>query len=290
MRRCWTFQEAVISAGKLHVQFKDGTYDFPEDLCHLRAGNDIGTYMREPAIDPKHRDIAEKGLVFGLQAYEVYKGKMNPIQLIQDPFKAKQAEKEYDENLLTADQLLEKPTGIISISARMSMEVKLFFKSMISLWAQQPRPGIEMYSVDRARRIVDAWQGLRYRTTSRESDRFINFSFACAKSKADFEILERILCCNSPLHSGTSKDGPCPEPSLPREDRFRAWIDEQPVLPAGLLFVKGEKMQEAGYRWAPKTVFPEDITDDEIIIRRSKGPKQEAPYDSRLEICRQGWF
>ena len=69
------------------------------------------------------------------------------------------------------------------------------------------------------------------------------------------------------------------------EDRFKAWINEQPVLSAGILFAKEEKMQEADYRWAPATVLPEDIQHDEIIRRRPKGPKQEAPYDSALEIC-----
>ena len=76
MRRCWTFQEAVIAAGKLHVQFNDGTYNLAEDLCHLRACNDIGRYMQEDAKSHKNSDIAFKGLAFGLQAFLLYQGKM----------------------------------------------------------------------------------------------------------------------------------------------------------------------------------------------------------------------
>ena len=260
MRRCWTFQEAVIAGGKLHVQFKDGAYDIAEQLARIRGGNQMGHVLKKDIRDDHPYRKATKvasGVgwlssraaslaLLGSAIYEIGNAG-NPVGFGLGVFNFLTEGGSNDPSVY-ADEILEVPKGVLSISDRFTHEVKLFFAGIAKMWAWDQKPESQKYDKDRINRIVYSWEGLQHRATSHESDRFVNFAFACAPTEQDLLKHSKIL-------------------QLPKDQRFRAWLDRQPVLPAGLLFTKGPRILEKGYRWAPHTIMPVSIGDSTVVRR-----------------------
>ena len=121
----------------------------------------------------------------------------------------------------------------LASSERLFNDSKQFFTPIATLCKRTDRRSILSDNAevinDTIRRTVSSWHGLRYRNTSHQSDRFLNFAFGCAKNDKDFDDMRRIL-------------------KLPAKDQLRAWYLEQVALPSGLLFIEGPKMSVPGFR------------------------------------------
>jgi hypothetical protein len=97
-------------------------------------------------------------------------------------------------------------------------------------------------------RVIAAWENLRLRATSHEDDKFICLAATCAVGRKERKMIEDLL-------------------SYPPEQRMKAWIQTQSVVPAGLLFVPGPKYTEKGFLWVPTGVWREPLVDKDFVVR-----------------------
>jgi Heterokaryon incompatibility protein (HET) len=152
---------------------------------------------------------------------------------------------------------LQESRKTFTVHKYMLEDAKSFFGTMMALWA---RPSGYMQPSDQVDRIIAAWNGLRRRATSREDDRFICFAVACVRSPTDQARIQDLL-------------------THPPEQRMKAWIQQQAVVPSGFLFIGGPKYKDPGFRWAPVGVSRELLEDaawavreqgtDELLFRKS---------------------
>lgn len=249
MRRCWTYQEAIIASGRLRVLFADGDYDLPDVVGFMRQLNSIAPYLMSQKQQQRSQDVMEamtySATAIGT-AFDIYRKSL----WIIDPSKALN-------NALNGSSTInlgpyinrakgifnpKDPFKFLPAPERLAADTKSFFAGITAMWAEQPT-AVEEHLQNRVHRMVAAWESLRYRTTSHARDRLVNFVFACAKEQRDFAALQKVL-------------------DEPAERRFRTWLLDQPALPAGLLFVQGPKMGERGFRWAPADVHVASVEDD----------------------------
>lgn len=244
MRRCWTMEEAVISAGNLRVRFDDGWLDLPDLVAFLRNANDIGVYLMN---DKQQRSI-EKQQHF---VERVYKGLLIVLIPCCLPY--------------AALALLFAPLWILGLCLRLIffsgpkrlyralrqrriqstsetlfLETKGFFAAIVYLCQSSLHPNRLR---GHTKRIKLAWQGLSFRTTSKPTDRFIIFAFASSKRKEDFQLMSEVL-------------------AKPSSKRLQYWLQRQEALPSGLVFVEGPRMSVPGYRWAPNDIHSSTMKDD----------------------------
>jgi hypothetical protein len=280
MRRCWTYQEAIIGGGIMRVCFKDGFYDLPDVVGFMRQRNDIAKNYQAPK--PIDTSIAIFGFASALQVRgivkrarqkgHISKSDLPSIDFQDGHFAIQQGTKRYKDaeplyNRYRRNQAQKLAQEMpLSPSDGLTSEVRIFFSTMSALWSPQPEPGSADYIQDRVTRIAAAWRGLQHRSSTRHTDRFINFAFACAKSKADFAVLDKIL-------------------ERPATERLQAWLAQQPAVPSGLLFTRGLKMELPGNRWAPADIWPTDInsTDPARCITEDRGEAR------RLAVRRSGF-
>ena len=259
MRRCWTYQEGIIASGRMRVLFKDGLYDLPETISFHRQMNSIALLMQSDLWKSKYEKASKYAQVGGTA---LAKGIMaatwilNPVKAFEKTFM--NTNHFTDRQMKKVGKLFSKdedPFAVLSTSDRLAEEMKSAFLALSAMWINQPSCETmkDEWIQDRTHRIAAAWTGLRFRTTSRQVDRFINFMFACAKSPDDFALLEKVL-------------------DLPSNERMRAWLLEQPALPEGILFVQGKKMDELGFRWAPSDVWPSMLEGQGVVhcVRQSR--------------------
>lgn len=131
-----------------------------------------------------------------------------------------------------------------AFSEFMLEEAKRFLLGMKTLWQsvhQYEQPS------DLALRMISAWESLRLRATSHEDDRFICFAAICAVGYRERERISSLL-------------------SYPPEQRFKAWMQIQSAVPAGLLFVTGPRYDEKGFRWIPKGVWRQPLFDTDVAV------------------------
>ncbi len=127
----------------------------------------------------------------------------------------------------------------------MLQDSKKFFTGMESAWML----GVGwMKPSDQVQRINAAWEALRWRVTSRENDKFICLAIACTNGYKDRAQILDLL-------------------QQPAEQRMKAWIQLQDVVPTGFLFLAGPKYDDPGFRWAPKAVWRELLKDDDFAQR-----------------------
>ncbi|KAK0661324.1 hypothetical protein DIS24_g2520 [Lasiodiplodia hormozganensis] len=252
MRRCWTYQEAIIASGRLRVLFADGYYDLPDVVGFMRQLNSIAPYLMSQEQQKNAKDIKE-AMTYSFTAigtaYDIYCGALLTNNLQKTLSKAFGIP-----DTINLGPYINKAKGIFNpkdpftflpAPARLAADTKSFFAGITAMWAEQPT-AVEEQLQNRVYRMVAAWESLRYRTTSRSRDRLVNFIFACAKEQRDFVALEKVL---------REEETKC---------RFRTWLLKQPALPAGLLFVQGPKMKEHGFRWAPTDVHFTSVEDDAL--------------------------
>ncbi|KAL0261580.1 hypothetical protein SLS55_003010 [Diplodia seriata] len=257
MRRCWTYQEAIIASGRLRVLFADGYYDLPDVVGFMRQLNSIAPYLLSQKQQQRSQDLQEAvrySATAAATAVDIYRKGL----WLLDPAKALTNALSGGRTVVNLGPYVDKakkifnpadPFVFLPAPARLAADTKSFFAGITAMWAEPPSSADGDESLllqNRVHRMVAAWESLRYRTTSHARDRLVNFVFACAKSQRDFRVLERVL-------------------DAPAERRFRAWLLEQPALPAGLLFVRGPKMgPERGWRWAPADVHVASVEDDAV--------------------------
>ncbi len=124
-------------------------------------------------------------------------------------------------------------------------EAKGFLLGMKTLWKsvhQYEQPS------DLVLRMISAWESLRLRATSHEDDKFICFAAICAVGYKERERISSLL-------------------SYPPEQRFKAWVQTQSAVPAGLLFVTGPRYDEKGFRWIAKGVWRQPLVDKDVALR-----------------------
>ena len=140
---------------------------------------------------------------------------------------------------------LEESEKTFTIQKFLLEDAKKFSSNMMTVWACASG---YMQPSDQVHWINAAWDGLRCRATSREEDRFICFAVACARIPTDHAIIQDLL-------------------SHPPEQRMKAWIQQQDVVPSGFLFMGGPKYKDQGFRWAPRGVLREPLEDISPAVR-----------------------
>lgn len=124
----------------------------------------------------------------------------------------------------------------------MLQDSKKFFVGMEAAWML----GVGwMKPSDQVQRINAAWEALRWRVTSRENDKFICLAIACTNGYKDRAQILDLL-------------------QQPAEQRMKAWIQLQDVVPTGFLFLPGPKYEDPGFRWVPKAVWREPLEDTDF--------------------------
>lgn len=234
MRRCWTMEEAVISAGNLRVRFNDGWLDLPDLVAFLRHPNNISVFLMN---DEQQKTV--ETVLRGTQAVCV------PLDAVCRLLTAPQKLTDFCVELVfvRGPKRLYRAVRrqkIPSTSDTIFLESKGLFASIIDLC----QPSLDPDRLhDHTKRIKLAWQGLSFRTTSKPTDRFIIFAFASAKVKKDFQLMREVL-------------------TEPSSKRLQYWLQRQEALPSGLMFVDGPRMSVPGYRWAPNDIHSSTLKDD----------------------------
>lgn len=237
MRRAWTFQEGVLSNSGLRVKFADGLVDLRELLGEEDNSLTLDWYLVQNAT-------MTKGIQKMKRTTEKHFGEHTRQEVARKEAKRK-------ENY--------------SMSAYISDEAKSFFSYMIKVWSisYQTDPRQEAAREDRTHRIIAAWQGLVWRSTSRKEDKIIIFATFCIYRPADLDAVQGLL--NFPSHG-----------------RMKLWLSQQFALPAGFLFLPGKRYKEEGWGWAPLDVAAAEI-DDKTCVTRNAG-------DTYLEVTKRGWI
>jgi hypothetical protein len=132
-----------------------------------------------------------------------------------------------------------------SLAEFMLEEAKRFLAGMRVLWVSIS--GYEKPS-DLVHRMITAWESLRLRATSHEDDKFVCFVATCAIGYKQRTAIQDLL-------------------SYPPEQRMKFWIQTQSVVPAGLLFIPGERYNEKGSQWVPKGVWRQPLVDKDCAVR-----------------------
>lgn len=130
-----------------------------------------------------------------------------------------------------------------SLEASLAEDSKAFFKGMRALWEDVSH---RLRPEDLTQRMVAVWNTMRARETSRESDKFLCFAMSCSLGGGQRQMVEKML-------------------EAPEDDRMKAWVQWQTLVPSELLFLHGKDVKrysEAGYRWVPKKVYRVPMEDD----------------------------
>jgi hypothetical protein len=147
-----------------------------------------------------------------------------------------------------------------SFAAYVMEDIRNVFKDMKKVWyIAKDRNNNE----DKLQRIIAAWNGLQWRATSRENDKLIIFATACIMRPEDLKIVETLI-------------------HTPALERMKMWISQQPCLPEGLLFTKGPRLRELGWRWAPALVHHSAIAYDTRVDR--------AHGDASFRVAKPGFL
>ncbi|KAI5458770.1 hypothetical protein BGZ63DRAFT_432266 [Mariannaea sp. PMI_226] len=268
MRRCWTMQEAIVAGGSLCVRFADGWFSLPDVVARLRKKNSISPHLmndeQQATIKRMRRGLKciilpLKGCIFVVTAPQMLCEWLARLICVKAPKAA-----------WTAAQPAQVSIPPLTASEQLLEDAKSFFAVITDLCRGLPPQDPERTTV-RIRRVALAWQGLSYRNTSKAPDRFINFAFACAKREADFALIRDVLFAQQSS-----------------EDRLRAWFQAQGHVPAGLIFMKGPKMDLPGYRWAPNDVHPAIIRDHAAAIVTNGGGKGPRAPQGSLQLQKPG--
>jgi hypothetical protein len=223
MRRAWKFQEGVMSNRRVRPLFADGIFPLP--LGPLDINKTVDERYKFPWLTSKIPELGKQRVTeddaLGIKRRPVRREFRNRIQ----------QEIENRQTFTLLKYMLE--------------DAKKFFSSMSTV---SLRGSGFISSADQVERIIAAWEGLRWRATSREHDRFICFAAACANGSKERVEIQKLLPC------------------LP-EEQVKFWIKMQTVIPAGFLFLKGARYEEAGFRWAPTRVWRESIEETAFAER-----------------------
>lgn len=249
MSRCWTMQEAVIAGGSLSVRFADGWLPLLDMVGFIRQKSLI--ISKNVMDDGQRTKIKRYNLLAGIVCFPLIIGGIliNPLLFFGSKVQ------EVLVYMLCNMLATKKRTGSkkdrnkvpLTASERLSDDANQFFASIGTLSQHSRLTSLlgdkTKSSPEGIHRIVLSWHSLRYRNTSHQSDRFINFAFACARDDKDFDAMRNIL-------------------QLSKKDRLRSWYLAQGALPSGLLFLEGAKINVPGFRWAPADIHPASIDDE----------------------------
>lgn len=139
-------------------------------------------------------------------------------------------------------------------------DTRAFYRDMRMVWSASRDYNDKG---DKLRRIVAAWNGLQWRATSRENDKLIIFATACIVKTEDLKAVEALI-------------------HAPAQERMKVWIMQQECLPDGLLFTKGRRLREKGWRWAPEGVHRSAIVYD--------GSVERTPGGTSLRVVKPGFL
>ena len=147
-----------------------------------------------------------------------------------------------------------------ALSAYIMQDTRTVFRDMKKVWyIAQDRNN----NKDKLERIVAAWNSLQWRATSRENDKVIIFATACIMSPKDLAVVKTLT-------------------DSPAQQRMKMWISQQTCLPEGILFTKGPRLREPGWRWAPASVHQSAIVYEAGVDR--------APGDTGLRVVKPGYL
>lgn len=271
MSRCWTMQEAVIAGGAINVRFADGWYPLMDVVAFIRRKNGI---ISSNVMSDEQRSKVKKRqimcLAFIVPAW-IAAQVLQPGQLI---FAVAQHLCFWCAcGLCAMDKKNKEIDGTnkerLEASQRLFDDSKQFFAPVAALAKQTMQLNIIRDDAELVAntisRTINSWHGLRYRNTSHQSDRFLNFAFGCAKDDKDFETMRAVL-------------------ELPVHEWLRSWYLAQVALPSGLLFLEGPKMSISGFHWAPSDIHPAFIEDDSPASCLSKKKFRESGPEGSLRI------
>ncbi|KAG5988917.1 hypothetical protein E4U54_004498, partial [Claviceps lovelessii] len=254
MSRCWTMQEAVISGGALMVRFADGWLPLLDHVALVRRKSPvISVNVMHDAQQARVRHW-RRCLATALTGLSTLLSPTHPGRLCahacrralccsccrpatasrQKKHTTKKNNIRLQQGRTGASETDRSKGAWIAASPRLLYDAKQLFTSLAALSHDA--------AADPLRRIILSWNGLRHRNTSRPSDRFLNFAFACAREDDEVSALRGVL-------------------RLPVQERLRAWYLAQRALPADLLFVRGPRMDVGGFRWAPADIWPATMDD-----------------------------
>ncbi|KAI9172598.1 hypothetical protein HJFPF1_02104 [Paramyrothecium foliicola] len=218
MRRAWTFQEGTLSAQFLRFLFADGSTELP-------------LWQNEIFYTP-HGPV---------ESLDLFVNKSNEKML---QWFAKRGHPDYmprNEVPKSRQENMEQNRLAFTVENRMLEEAKQLFMAMKILWQNVT---MHAHPEDLSARIVAGWNGMRFRETSREVDKFICLAITCSVGVSQRDMVRGLM-------------------DLPAEERMKRWIQMQSAVPAGLLFIPGERYPDEGSRWIPKGVWKESLDSED---------------------------
>jgi hypothetical protein len=235
MRRAWTFQEGVLANARMKVKFADTLVNLPK------------------LIEPNISDMSNDGVDWYISQNPRVVAAFESVGKCVNKWT-----KNYEQDKRAAKEAERKKN--FSLSAYIMEDTRTFFKDMKKVWyIAKDRNNNE----DKLQRIIAAWNGLEWRATSRENDKFIIFATACIMMPEDLETVQILI-------------------NTPAQDRMKMWISQQVYVPEGFLFTKGPRLSELGWRWAPALVHHNAIVHDTGVDR--------APGDTSLKVMKPGFL
>jgi hypothetical protein len=238
MSRCWTMEEAVLAGSTLSIPFADG-WMFPlDEVAHIRMRN--LSLFTGTMNDDQQRRIKEirKRIVLAGGAYLALSIAINPVvgvlalvpvggwPVFVTGLMAYHWRRE-------GAVLVDKPP--LTVRDRLVQDARFFFSHISKLNAQHyympifPARNRTMQDAALIERVCSSWNGLCFRDTSKPWDRFTIFSFLVARSTEEYSALAKALSEN-------------------KKERVRHWYLSQSVVPCGLMFIRGAKLDVPGPR------------------------------------------
>ncbi|KAK5309164.1 hypothetical protein LTR70_010547 [Exophiala xenobiotica] len=219
MRRAWTYQEAILANAGPFIKFADTIVDLQKLLGRQSAST--------PGLSTS---IGMYSFVPNWYRYAKWVDRLPSTEETRN-------EKAWREE---TERLQQK----FCLARCINENLKSCFLSIRSIRIQGQEPG----RTNRARRIKTVWNGLSWRTTSKEEDKMVIFALACCMSISEFETrVPPVLHCE-------------------KDRRMAIWLSQQTELPQGLLFVKGARLNNTGLCWVPSGPLPSSIEGEGIAV------------------------
>ncbi|KAM4055735.1 hypothetical protein HRG_008411 [Hirsutella rhossiliensis] len=298
MSRCWTMQEAIVAGGAIAVRFDDGWCYLMDVVAFvLSKSSNIGFHvLTEQQRAKRSRSagglVAVCALLFAavLGCSDSQDWNMSSPRVTMKCFPDPGDENYWCtlfcnlfcfcccdyccnrcHNCFRTMWRAVKPKRVKPPATleTLLVDCKDIFGSLSSLCQDANTDGPE-YAAEAVERIELSWHGLRFRNTSHQPDRFINFAFGCAMDNDGFDLIKNLL-------------------GLPAPARLRGWLLNQVALPSGLLFLDGPKMDVHGYRWAPSDIHP-GILEDRSPARCVRGGDGTDAPEGSLRLHKPGLF
>ncbi|KAF7877217.1 hypothetical protein EAF04_000902 [Stromatinia cepivora] len=328
MRRCWCFIEAINSGGFIKISFADGLFDLTHAIVSraFRA-NDNWFYLMSSSQRKWMWGLISVQIVATalLITYIILSAAWDVSTLSYDSAKLLQiwmvgnlvGRHQIVPNIMWVVQRLRgliakargvktSRRGIITTPQHFTLDCSRFFIELGKVWLEgslAPKFTRRFKHITTSRQAV-VWEGFKHRHVSSRPYRVVTFGYACAKHRYEFKTMDRITNSIAIAEQAAAEvikipDGASEEKKEEKTAQratastvaiMQDWLVGQRVIPTGLLFMNGAKMQHEGYHWAPTDIHRESIKDGGIAkcLRVTKKAKKRWYPEGSLQFKKPG--